>query len=142
MLRLQVADRAMLEDYYKSAYGVVRGASSSCFVIIAPREYELDGAEWQTFMDDKSVYTGVMQEVHRCGAVVRVKSYGLGFGVRDNIGSGSGSPRLRSISHAYFAASRCVGAFMKGIKTTRTGTKHAQVQPSSICAACTRLECQ
>ncbi len=55
----------MLEDYYKSAYGVVRGASSSCFVVIAPREYELDGAEWQTFMDDKSVYTGVMQEVHR-----------------------------------------------------------------------------
>ena len=57
----------MLEDYYKSAYGVVRGACTTCFVVIAPREYELDGSEWQTFMNDKSLFTGVMQEVHRWG---------------------------------------------------------------------------
>ena len=61
---LQIDDRAMLEDYYCSAYAIVRAASSSCFVIVAPREYELDGSEWQTFMTNES-YTGVMQEVHR-----------------------------------------------------------------------------
>ena len=55
----------LLQQYYKSGYAIVRQYCSDCFVIIAPREQELSGAAWQSFMAAPP-YTKVLLDLHKC----------------------------------------------------------------------------
>ena len=62
----QVLSRPLLEQYYMDAYDAVRKHSSDCFVVFAPRQWETDGLEWNTFMSE-APYTKTLQDIHRCG---------------------------------------------------------------------------
>ena len=66
LLSPQVLSRPLLEQYYMDAYDAVRKHSPGCFVIFAPRQWETDGLEWNTFMSG-APYTKVLQDIHRCG---------------------------------------------------------------------------
>ena len=73
--QIQVLSRPLLEQYYMDAYDAVRKHSSDCFVVFAPRQWETDGLEWNTFMSG-SPYTKTLQDIHRCGwsSFVRMQS--------------------------------------------------------------------
>ncbi len=67
--KLQVSNTTLLKNYYTQAYATVR-KYSSCFVALCPPESQVDGSEFQTFMNAPA-YTKVIQDVHRraCGHV-------------------------------------------------------------------------
>ena len=75
----QVNNLTTLYGYYQSAYAAVRAYSTDCFVIIAPRTWEVDTGptspstptpgSWQTFMSNSS-YTKVLLDLHKCAVTL------------------------------------------------------------------------
>ena len=57
-------DAGKLRAYYEDAYAAIREHAPDCFVAISPRNWEQDGAEWQTYMA-AAPYTKVLQDLHR-----------------------------------------------------------------------------
>ncbi len=77
---MQTPNTGLLQQYYKTGYDTVRLHCPECFVFIAPREFELSGTAWQSFMADPS-HVKVYQDLHRRGllqssAMVRHSGWG------------------------------------------------------------------
>jgi len=75
-----------LYGYYQSAYAAVRTYSADCFLIIAPRTWEVDSGpaspstptpgSWQTFMSNSS-YTKVLLDLHKFAVALTLYPAGL-----------------------------------------------------------------
>ncbi len=65
-------DAGKLRAYYEDAYAAIREHAPECFVVISPRNWEQDGAEWQNYMAAAS-YTKVLQDLHRCALCCSVR---------------------------------------------------------------------
>jgi len=64
-------DAGKLRAYYEDAYAAIREHAPDCFVVISPRNWEQDGAEWQNYMT-AAPYTKVLQDLHRYICVLQL----------------------------------------------------------------------